>query len=123
MYNWNWAVKQLQYGKKVRNNLWVSHPKGYWVLKNGRIVTNEGQPPSIQNNFIGNNWELYEEKLMLSDLKVGDRFKLRCTGGDNSIFTLLSTSEDARIALNYCYVMNNHLYHSSVDLLVEKVND
>lgn len=121
MFDWNWAVQQLQNGKKVRNNLWVKHPKGYWVLKNGRIVTHEGLPPSAYNNFIGNNWELYVELTMLSDLQTGDRFKL--VSEDCVVFTMLETSYKAEESLGYCYVKDNWLYHSEVDLQVEKVND
>lgn len=121
MNDWNWAVIQLQDGKKVRRNDWFLHPRGYWVVKNGRIVTNEGLPPSININFIGNKWELYQEKLWLSDLKPGDKFKLQDPYW--SIFTFLETSQRAEDSLGYCYVKDNYLYHSDLDLEVEKVND
>lgn len=75
VHNWNWALTEMGFGKKVRMNDWPNDD--FICIKNGFIVTNGGGgyifSPSV---FRSMNWEILPEWTLFS-IPVGMKFKVK----------------------------------------------
>jgi hypothetical protein len=130
------AVEQARYyKKKIRRKCWhTSELHLYWdstgrfdyLSWSSSIVENATRFTPDNGMILADDWELYEPKLCLKDLKPGDKFRIiKCSENGifnpNDIFTLIHTNSLA--ICKYIYTINHTLCGTNDEgVVVEKVN-
>lgn len=115
------AVKLLEDGKKIRQKSWLR--TSYVYLKDGYVCNNSGKLIDLETRSCSEEWEEYIEKVIVSSLKVGDKFR----HGTDEVFLILPDEMKKYTYQTNIPVQNIKsdkvwIQHTSPDSMVVKVN-
>lgn len=127
--SFEWALRTLSNAPSEKCKLttvnWKNKNYDWYLYRsaNDLFLYSEGNKILVNNssqlnNYTYEEWIEYEPKVMLSDLKPGDKF----TYFGDMIYTMLKNNN--RIAPNHIFVYidsHNHLCASNSDSIIEKV--
>lgn len=75
--SWTWACNMLAEGKKVHRTSWDKNT--YWSLDDLVVYFHSpgetGKAPLHVKNFSATDWEIYDDKTRLKDVKEGQKFR------------------------------------------------
>lgn len=88
--NFQWAVKQMKLGKKVRQASWPDK-EWHWLIMNneiisGKTVTNTHWEISL-NSIDGLDWEIYNPPIRFDSLRPGNKFKFLNDLDNKTVYT------------------------------------
>ena len=105
-HDWNWAMKQMHKGKKVRRQNFAEN--WYYQIVDNNLVGRDGKMVPTDcfflANIVGCNWELYQEPTMLSSLEVGTKFKFK---NNSAVCIKIRTSLHSGLPRGHYFINNN----------------